>query len=72
MVVTDRGEVVAELRPPGEVPAGSRIDPGLVMLANRGLLVLGAPNTAEAYPRLSRLLRSTSAEQILDADRGTR
>ncbi len=72
VVVTDRGQVVAELRPPSELPPGSKVDPALAQLANRGLLILGAPNTAEVYPRLRPLLRSTTAQQLLDADRGSR
>jgi len=72
VAVTDRGEVVAELRPPGELPAGARIDPALAKLANRGLLIVGAPNAGQAYPRLRPLLRSISAQQLLDADRGIR
>jgi len=72
VVVTDRGHVVAELRPPGELPPGSRIAPALARLANRGLLVVGAPNTAEVYPRLRPLLRSTSAQSLLDSERGAR
>ncbi len=72
VAVTDRGHVVAELRPPGELPFGSRVDPALARLANRDLLVVGAPNGADVYPRLRPLLRSTSAQQLLDADRGVR
>ncbi len=72
MVVTDRGHVVAELRPPGELPLGSRLDPALAQLANRELLVVGAPNSADVYPRSRPLLRSASAQQLLDADRGVR
>lgn len=72
VIVTDRGQVVAELRPPGELPSGSRIDPAIARLVNRGVLVLGAPNAADLYPRLRRLLRSASAQSLLDADRGGR
>ncbi len=72
IVVTDRGQVVAELRPPGEAPLDPEIDPVMARLVNRGLLILGDRNTVGIYPRLSRLLRSTSAESLLDAERGTR
>ncbi len=72
VVVTDRGQVVAELRPPGQVAASARIDAAVARLINRGLLTLGAPNTARAYPRLSRLLRVTGSAKLLDAERGTR
>jgi antitoxin (DNA-binding transcriptional repressor) of toxin-antitoxin stability system len=72
VVVTDRGQVVAELRPPGRGPRGARVDAALAKLINRGLVSLGAPNTARAYPRRSRLLRSTVSAKLLDAERGTR
>lgn len=72
VVVTDRGQAVAELRPPGEVPSGAKIDVAVTRLVNRGLLTLGASNTARVYPRLSRFLRSTTSAKLLDAERGGR
>src|SRR5207245_9290790 len=44
VIVTDRGQVVAELGPPGQIPAGTKIDPAVARLVNRGLLVPGARN----------------------------
>ena len=72
VVVTDRGQVVAELRPPGQVAPGAKIDATVAKLVNRGLLTLGAPHTARVYPRLSRLLRSTTSAELLDEERGAR
>ena len=72
VVVTDRGQVVAELRPPGQTSANMKIDPAVARLVNRGLLILGAANSAAVYPRLSPLLRSTSVSGLLDAERGAR
>ena len=72
VVVTDRGQVVAELRAPGEVPSGANVDAVVAGLVNRGVLVLGARNTGRVYPRLSRLLRSTTSSKLLEAERGTR
>lgn len=72
VMVTDRGQVVAELRSPGQVPPGTQVDPAVARLVNRGLLVLGAPNSEQVYPRLSRLLRTTTSSQLLDAERGNR
>jgi antitoxin (DNA-binding transcriptional repressor) of toxin-antitoxin stability system len=69
---TDRGQVVAELRPPSELPIGSWVDSAIAQLANRGLLVVGARNSASVYPRLRPLLGATSAQELLDADRGVR
>jgi antitoxin (DNA-binding transcriptional repressor) of toxin-antitoxin stability system len=72
VVITDRGRVVAELRPSGQVPSDLRVDPALASLVNRGVLVLGAANTARVYPSMSRLLRSTTSSELLQAERGNR
>ena len=72
VMVTDRGEVVAELRSPGQVPPGTKVDPAVGKLVNRGLLILGAPNAARVYPSQSPLLRSTTSAKLLRAERGTR
>ncbi len=72
VLVTDRGQVVAELRSPDQVSPGTKIDPGVASLVNRGLMTLGAPNTERLYPSLSRLLRSTTSAKLLEAERGPR
>ena len=51
VLVTDRGRVIAELRPPGE-PDGGEKYPGLGVMARNGLVRLGQPNRAELYPVL--------------------
>lgn len=72
VVITDRGQVVAELRPPNANIAGTTVDAALAQLVNRGLLSLGAANTPRAYPHLPRVLRSTTSAELLDAERGRR
>lgn len=72
IMVTDRGQVVAEIRSPGQGSPGTKVDPGVARLANRGLLILGARNTERVYPSLSRLLRSTTSSKLLDDERGSR
>ena len=72
VVVTDRGQAVAELRSADSVPRGTKVDPSVARLVNRGLVILGAPNTERVYPSLPRLLRSTSSAKLLEAERGTR
>ncbi len=69
VAVTDRGQVVAELHPPGLAP-GTRVPAAIARLSRSGILTPGAPNKPEVYPRLSRLLRSTTARELLDAERG--
>ncbi len=73
VLVTDRGDVVAELLPPGQATAQSGGAPsGLVALAKAGRLTLGAENDAAAYPKLSRLLKHGRAAELLDEERGGR
>ena len=72
VLVTDRGEVVAELVPPGQLTDGHGVPSGLVTLAKTGRLTLGADNDAAAYPRLSRLLKRRRSAELLDEERGVR
>jgi prevent-host-death family protein len=72
VLVTDRGEVVAELTPPGQGGSPEGMPSGLVMLARRGQLSLGASNRPEVYPNLPRLLKRDRARQLLDEERGAR
>ena len=72
VLVTDRGEVVAELVPPGQATGGSGVPSALVALAKGGRLTLGADNDAAVYPNLSRLLKRGRLAQLLDEERGSR
>lgn len=72
VLVTDRGEVVAELVPPGQASDGRGAPSGLVALAKVGRLTLGADNEAAAYPKLSRLMQRNRAIALLDQERGSR
>ena len=72
VLVTDRGEVVAELIPPGQ-GADERGTPStLVALARRGQLTLGVSNKAAPYPKLPRALKRSQAAELLDQERGGR
>lgn len=72
VLVTDRGEVVAELRQPRGNGERSDLPAGLVELARRGLATLPQPRSegVELYPRLPRLVEDGTVERILDEDRG--
>ena|SRR5579864_3236384 len=72
VLVTDRGEVVAELIPPGKGADELGAPPALVALARSGQLTLGAANEPSLYPRLSRILRGHRAIALLDEERGAR
>ena len=73
VLVTDRGEVVAELTSPGHASVDTSIPAGLVALARRGLVTLGVPGDSSAYPPLPRTRRRRrTAAQLLDEARGER
>lgn len=73
VLVTDRGEVVAELIPPGLGATDASLPAGLIALARRGLLTVGALAAAAApYPTLPRALKRSRAAQLLDEERGPR
>jgi prevent-host-death family protein len=72
VLVTDRGEVVAEIGPPRDVK-DEAVPPGLAALAKRGLATLAAPGKARLYPALPRgRRRRRSAAQLLQEERGKR
>jgi prevent-host-death family protein len=74
VLVTDRGEVVAELLPPGQGQTDSSAPAGLLALGKRGLATLGGPNEPSLYPALplERRQRRRSSAQLLDEERGSR
>jgi prevent-host-death family protein len=74
VLVTDRGHVVAELTPPGHGASDPTLPAGLLALARRNLVTLGAPSEADLYPALprSRRRRRRTAAQLLDDERGAR
>jgi antitoxin (DNA-binding transcriptional repressor) of toxin-antitoxin stability system len=73
ILVTDRGEVVAELTRPGEHAGDASLPAGLAALARRELVVLGTANEDGAYPALPRSRkRKKTAAQLLDEERGAR
>lgn len=73
VLVTDRGEVVAEISPPGQGQTDANVPPGLRALARRGIATLGSPGDAGLYKALPRKRRGKrTAAQLLDEERGTR
>jgi antitoxin (DNA-binding transcriptional repressor) of toxin-antitoxin stability system len=74
VLVTDRGEVVAELGPPGAQSADPTIPAGLQALARQGQLDLAAPaHEQQLYPELPRSKRrKRSAAELLNEERGDR
>lgn len=73
VLVTDRGEVVAEIGPPGPAVIDAAVPPGLAVLAKRGLATLGARGGVKLYPALPRSRRRRRrVAQLLDEERGDR
>jgi prevent-host-death family protein len=75
VLVTDRGQVVAELTPPGLVGATDTAVPaGLMALAKRGMATLAVPaDGLTRYPALPRPRRGKyTATELLDQERGSR
>ena len=73
VLVTDRGEVVAEFSPPGVGVTDTAMPAGLLSLARRGFATLGSPGNASLYQAMPRKQRGKySAAQLLDDERGSR
>jgi antitoxin (DNA-binding transcriptional repressor) of toxin-antitoxin stability system len=74
VLVTDRGEVVAEIGPPGHGGTDASVAPGLLALARRGLVTLASPSLGDVrlYPPLPRKKRRYSATELLNDERGGR
>ena len=73
LLITDRGEVIGELSPPGQSVAEKSVPIGVLALARRGMLTLGNPADSGSYPALPRVRRGKhDAATMLDAERGRR
>ena len=73
ILVTDRGEVVAEFSPPRHGTTDPGVPAALLALAKRGMLTLGTPGDDSLYKRLPRSHRARrSAAEMLDEERGPR
>ena len=73
VLVTDRGQVVAELTPPGQGATDASVPATLLALARRNLLTIGAPSDGDLYPALPRARRrKRTAAQLLAEARGDR
>lgn len=74
VLVTHRGEIVAELSPPGEAPdTQGQVSPALAAMARRGLITLSAASrrsTSQAYPALEPVLKPGRVAELLEDERG--
>lgn len=72
VMVTDRGEVIAELRPSTGGAGAMDWSPGLAEAVSRGWLRFGGPNRPELYPPFAPLADPGTAARLLDEERGER
>jgi antitoxin (DNA-binding transcriptional repressor) of toxin-antitoxin stability system len=70
ILVTDRGEVVAELRQPS--PRVALPYPALLEVVRQGRARIGLPNRPDLYPALGAVVPPGSAAKLLDEERGPR
>jgi len=70
VLVTDRGVVVAELRPPGEARAEGH--PLIESLLRRGNVTIGASNRPDLYPPQEPVATPGASAKLLDAERAER
>jgi antitoxin (DNA-binding transcriptional repressor) of toxin-antitoxin stability system len=71
VLVTDRGQVIAELRQPSARAVLGAHDQALERLCAEGVLVAGLPQDPRAY-RPSPLARAVASGDLLAAERGER
>ncbi|MEE9472252.1 MAG: type II toxin-antitoxin system prevent-host-death family antitoxin [Gemmatimonadota bacterium] len=71
LLVTDRGTVVAEIRPPGQAHADVPY-PALLEAARDGRARMGPPNKGDLYPALEPLVDAGVSGRLLDEERGGR
>jgi antitoxin (DNA-binding transcriptional repressor) of toxin-antitoxin stability system len=72
LLVTDRGEVVAELRQPVDPAIEAEPYPELARRIREGAISAAAPNAPERYPRLEPVLPAGRVRELLDEERGAR
>jgi len=72
VLITDRGEVVAELSPPRRTSQTGEAMTTLEEMRRKGLLYGGGPNDASLYPTMPRALRHANVSRLLDEERGPR
>jgi len=69
VLVTGRGEVVAELRQVDSNTLRNQMPSELMGLVDRGLVSLGAENGGDVYPRIKKLPGVPSVLKLLEEER---
>ncbi len=71
VLITDRGQVIAELRQPTADTDSGALPPALALLVREHVTV-GLPNAPEAYPIQPRRVPEGTARSLIDELRGER
>lgn len=71
ILVTDRGEVIAEIGPPGGAPE-EELPPKLREMIRRGFATRAAPRKDHTVASFPRLAPDGTAERLIDEERGER
>jgi antitoxin (DNA-binding transcriptional repressor) of toxin-antitoxin stability system len=72
VLVTDRGEVVAELRQVDSNTLRNQLPSELAGLVDRGLVSLGAGDGVDVYPRIKKIAGGPSVLKLLEEERSER
>lgn len=72
ILVTHRGEVVAEIHRPGEQPADGDLPPGIAALVREGVLTPPRRGREATYRSLPPLAPGIDVLKLLDEERGDR
>lgn len=72
VLVTDRGEVIAELGPPGEGAGQPDLPRKLREMIRKGLATRAAPRKDHKVAFFPRLAPDGTAERLIDEERGER
>jgi hypothetical protein len=70
ILITDRGEVIAELRQPGQGALVETPYSQLVLYAREGKARLGLKNCPDLYSPFSKVLSKRNISKLLDYERG--
>jgi prevent-host-death family protein len=65
VLITDRGQVIAELRPPSPYPVQGGLGPALASLVRERMVEVGLPNEVDAYPAQPRRAPDGTAARVL-------
>jgi prevent-host-death family protein len=72
VLVTDRGQTIAEICPLAYAVLPENTHPGLAALSVKGRITLGARNEPDLYPELSPIMPEGTSAELLDEMRGKR